>query len=218
MTKWLRIGVLACVTAALLILSLSPAAKALSKKGSTGQEVITIQTKLKNWGYYTGSVDGVYGSKTEEAVRYFQRTNGITPDGVAGPATLNLLGIPSSAQATAKDNNTMLLARVVSGEARGESYEGQVAVAAVILNRVKHSSFPNSVSGVVYQPGAFDAVADGQVNGAVPNSCMQAARDAMSGWDPTGGAIYYYNPVTATNKWIKARPIVAVIGKHVFCL
>ena len=218
MTKWVKIGVLACVTAALLILSFSPAVKALSQKGSTGQEVTVIQTKLKNWGYYDGAVDGVYGSKTEAAVKYFQRTNGIAPDGVAGPETLSLLGIPQSGQTTAKDNNTMLLARVVSGEARGETYEGQVAVAAVILNRVRHTSFPNSVAGVVYQPGAFDAVADGQVNGAVPVSCMQAARDAMSGWDPTGGAIYYYNPVTATNKWIKARPIVAVIGKHVFCL
>lgn len=218
MNKWHKVLVLACVTAALLICSFSPAVKALSKKGTTGQEVVTIQTKLKNWGYYNGPVDGVYGSKTEEAVKYFQRTNGVKADGIAGPETLSLLGIPQAGKTTAADNNVMLLARVVNGEARGESYEGQVAVAAVILNRVKHSSFPSSVAGVVYQPGAFDAVADGQINTPVTASCMQAARDAMSGWDPTGGAIYYYNPVTATNRWIKARPIVAVIGKHVFCL
>ena len=219
MKSFLKISVLVSITAALLVLAHSPMAKALSKQGSTGQEVVAIQTALRNWGYYDGAVDGVYGSKTVAAVKYFQRKHGITADGVAGPETLGLIGISSTSGAQQTNNNNVtLLARVVNGEARGESYEGQVAVAAVILNRVSHSSFPNSIAGVVYQPGAFDAVSDGQINAPIQSSCMQAARDAMNGWDPTGGAIYYYNPNTATNKWIRNRRIVAVIGKHVFCL
>ncbi len=193
-------------------------AQALSKQGSTGEEVRAIQENLRAWGYYTGKVDGIYGSGTAQAVKRFQAKHGIRADGIAGPETLGLLGISSSGGSGSNNSNVDLLARVVNGEARGESYEGQVAVAAVILNRVRHSSFPNSISGVVYQPGAFDAVADGQINQPVEASCIRAAQDAMNGWDPTGGAIYYYNPVTATNKWIRGRKIVATIGKHVFCL
>ncbi len=192
-------------------------AYALSRKGSSGSEVKQIQTKLKNWGYYSGSVDGVYGSGTEKAVKQFQKKNGLTADGVAGSKTLAAMGISSSSGSSSRNNDVYLLAKAINGEARGEPYSGQVAVGAVILNRVKHPSFPNTVAGVIYQNGAFTAVDDGQINAAMTSSCEKAARDALNGWDPTGGAIYYYNPVTATNKWIRSRPIIVTIGKHVFC-
>ncbi len=188
---------------------------ALSKLGSQGQEVINIQTRLKNWGYYSGSVDGIYGSKTVAAVKEFQRKNGLTADGIAGAATLAAIGLPTGTGDYSK--NVTMLAMAINGEARGESYTGQVAVGAVILNRVKHSSFPNTISGVIYQPGAFTAVSDGQINVTVQSSCYNAARDALNGWDPTYGAIYYYNPRTATNSWIRSRPVIITIGKHVFC-
>ena len=189
---------------------------ALSKIGSRGQEVTNIQTRLKNWGYYNWSVDGIYGWRTANAVKEFQRKNSLTADGVAGPATLAKIGLPTG-QSSSSSNDVTLLAMVINGEARGESYEGQVAVGAVVLNRVKHSSFPNTIAGVIYQPGAFTAVDDGQINVAIESSCFSAARDALNGWDPTGGAIYYYNPRTATNTWIRSRPIIKTIGKHVFC-
>lgn len=192
-------------------------ASALSKLGSSGSEVTQIQTKLKNWGYYTGSVDGVFGSATQKAVRLFQQRNGLTVDGIAGSATLAAMGISSSSGSSSRNNEVYLLARAINGEARGEPYSGQVAVGAVILNRVKHPSFPNTVAGVIYQKGAFTAVTDGQIDAAMTSSCEQAARDALNGWDPTGGAIYYYNPVTATNQWIRSRPVIVTIGKHVFC-
>lgn len=189
---------------------------ALSKIGSRGQEVTNIQTRLKNWGYYSWSVDGIYGWRTANAVKEFQRKNGLTADGIAGPATLAKIGLPTG-QGTSSSNDVTLLAMVINGEARGESYEGQVAVGAVVLNRVRHSSFPNTIAGVIYQPGAFTAITDGQINKAIESSCFNAARDALNGWDPTGGAIYYYNPRTATNSWIRSRPIIKTIGKHVFC-
>lgn len=191
---------------------------ALSRRGSRGQEVVNIQTRLKKWGYLSGNVDGIYGVKTEEAVKEFQRKHGLTPDGIAGPATLAKIGLPTGSSGSGYQANVNLLARVISGEARGESYEGQVAIAAVVLNRVKHSSFPGTISGVIYQPGAFTAVTDGQINIAPSQSCYNAARDALNGWDPTGGAIYYYNPQTATNNWIRTRPVIRQIGKHVFCM
>ena len=134
------------------------------KQGSKGEIVRQIQTKLKNWGYYTGSVDGVFGAKTTTAVKSFQKKNGLTQDGV-----------------------------------------------------VKHKDFPNSISGVIYQPWAFTAVNDGQINMGTNDECIKACQDAMNGWDPTYGCIYYYNPATATNKWIRSRPITVTIGKHVFC-
>lgn len=196
-----------------------PTVFAVSRLGSSGSEVTKIQTRLKDWGYYTGKVDGVYGSKTVQAVKSFQQKNGLTPDGVAGSATLAKIGI-SSSQSSAQSSNSRdvnLLAQAINGEARGESYTGQVAVGAVILNRVRHSSFPNTIAGVIYQPGAFTAVSDGQINLTPTASCYNAARDAINGWDPTGGAIYYYNPKTATNQWIRSRPIIIQIGKHVFC-
>lgn len=193
----------------------------LSKRGSVGEEVKKIQQKLKNWGYYDGAVDGIYGSRTEAAVRSFQKRNGLTVDGIAGPATLSAMGIQSasssgSTSVSSNSANVELLARVIYGEARGEPYTGQVAIAAVILNRVEDSRFPKTIAGVVYQAGAFDAVADGQVNMTPDSTAYKAARDALNGWDPTYGSIYYYNPATATNRWIKTLPITVTIGKHVF--
>lgn len=190
-------------------------AGALSKIGSTGQEVRNIQTRLKAWGYYNGSVDGIYGQRTAAAVKRFQKNNGLTQDGVAGAATLEKIGLPAGS--SAYESNVVLLARIINGEARGESYEGQVAVGAVVLNRVKHPSFPSSIAGVIYQPGAFSAIDDGQINAQMYSTTYSAARDALNGWDPTGGAIYYYNPNTATNSWIRSRPVLKTIGKHVFC-
>lgn len=202
----------------LITLSFPQYVFALSKRGSRGEEVRNIQTRLIKWGYMTGSADGIYGAKTETGVIKFQKKHGLTPDGIAGPATLAKIGLPTGSSSSSYNSNVNLLARVVNGEARGESYEGQVAIAAVVLNRVKHSSFPNSIAGVIYQPGAFTAVSDGQINVAVNSSCYNAARDALNGWDPTGGAIYYYNPATATNQWIRSRKIIKTIGKHVFCI
>ncbi len=196
--------------------------EALSKYGSRGDEVVQIQTKLKRWGYYNGNIDGIYGSQTQEAVRYFQRKNGLTVDGIAGPATLKAMGIyssssGSSSSSTSNSSNVNLLARLIYGEARGEPYTGQVAVGAVVMNRVKNSSFPNTVSGVIYQSGAFDAVRDGQINLTPDSTAKKAAQDAINGWDPSYGAIYYFNPSTATNKWIWSRPMTVTIGRHRFC-
>lgn len=196
--------------------------------GSTEYDTIkTIQRKLKNWGYYTGNVDGIFGYRTEQAVKYFQRTNSLSVDGKVGSQTLKALGMSANSQGSTSgvsssnsaysESDINLIARVIYGEARGEPYTGQVAVAAVILNRVKSSSFPNSVSGVVYQNGAFDAVSDGQYNLKPDSTAVKAVRDAVNGWDPTYGAIYYYNPKTATNKWIRSRPVIITIGNHVFC-
>ena len=193
--------------------------EALSKYGSRGDEVIQIQTKLKRWGYYNGNIDGIYGSQTQEAVRYFQRKNGLTVDGIAGSKTLVAMGITSSSSSSSSSNtsNVNLLARLIYGEARGEPYAGQVAVGAVVMNRVKSSSFPNSISGVIYQSGAFDAVSDGQINLTPDATAKKAAQDAINGWDPSYGAIYYFNPSTATNKWIWSRPMTVTIGRHRFC-
>lgn len=194
----------------------------LSRYGSTGSEVKQIQTKLKNWGYYSGSVDGIYGTQTVNAVKYFQRKNGLSVDGIAGAKTLAAMGISSSSQNSGSSSNNSqanvnLLAHLIYGEARGEPYNGQVAVAAVVLNRVNSSNFPSTVSGVIYQKGAFTAVDDGQINMSPNQTAYNAARDALNGWDPSGGALYYFNPNTATNKWIWSRPLTVVIGKHRFC-
>ena len=194
---------------------------ALSKYGSRGSEVRTIQDKLKRWGYYTGSVDGIYGSQTVTAVKKFQQKNGLTVDGIAGTKTLNAMGIMTSSSSSGSSSNNSsnvnLLARAIYGEARGEPYAGQVAVGAVILNRVKSSKFPNTIAGVIYQSGAFDAVSDGQINLNPDSTSKKAAQDALNGWDPSYGAIYYFNPSTATNKWIWSRPLTVTIGKHRFC-
>lgn len=200
------------------ILFVQSADAASYKKGSTGSVVTEIQQKLLNWGYYSGSVDGIYGSQTEKAVKYFQEKNGLTADGIAGQATLAALGIQSSSSGSGSyDNDVNLLARLISAEARGEPYSGQVAVGAVVLNRMEHPSFPNTMSGVIYQPGAFSCLYDGQFNEPVADSAYQAARDALNGWDPSGGAIYYFNPATATNEWIWSRPHIITIGNHRFC-
>lgn len=190
---------------------------ALSKYGSRGSEVTQIQTKLKRWGYYSGSVDGIYGSQTLAAVKYFQRKNGLTVDGIAGTKTLQAMGIYTSSNSSSlysNSNNVNLLARLVYGEARGEPYTGQVAVAAVVLNRVKSSSFPNTIAGVIYQNGAFDVVKDGQINLTPNSTAIKAAQDALNGWDPSYGD---FNPNTATNAWIWSRPMTVTIGNHRFC-
>lgn len=189
----------------------------ISRYGSTGNEVTQIQTKLKRWGYYNGSIDGVYGTKTYNAVKYFQRKNGLTVDGIAGKNTLAAMGIYSNAASGSNTANVELLAKLINGEARGEPYKGMVAVGAVVLNRVDNPKFPSTIAGVIYQAGAFDAVDDGQINMTPSSSAYNAARDALNGWDPSGGAIYYFNPATATNKWIWSRPLTVVIGNHRFC-
>ena len=194
--------------------------EALSKYGSRGSEVRTIQDKLKRWGYYTGNVDGIYGSLTVSAVKKFQQKNGLAVDGISGTRTLNAMGIMTSSSSGSSTNNSSninLLARAIYGEARGEPYTGQVAVGAVIMNRVRSSKFPNTIAGVIYQSGAFDAVADGQINLNPDSTAKKAAQDALNGWDPSYGAIYYFNPNTATNKWIWSRPMTVTIGKHRFC-
>lgn len=211
--------VLMCLLALLIPIT---AEAASLQVGSRGEEVKTLQTKLKRWGYYSGGVDGIFGAGTKTAVMSFQRTNGLTPDGVVGPATAKALGMSVSGGSSgggggsSNNNDLYLLARLVYGEARGEPYKGQVAVAAVVLNRVKSSSFPNSMSGVIYQSGAFSVVADGQINLSPNETAIKAARDAMNGWDPTGGCLYYYNPEKTTNKWMLSKPVLLTIGKHSF--
>lgn len=195
---------------------------AVLKQGSRGSDVKTMQQKLIRWGYLKGSADGVFGAKTKSAVVSFQKKNGLNADGVVGKATAQAMGLKlassasfSSSSSSSTDLN--LLARVVYGEARGEPYTGQVAVAAVVLNRVKSASFPNTVAGVVYQPGAFDCVADGQINLTPNQSAYNAARDALNGWDPTYKCLFYYNPRTATSKWMLSRTVKLNIGNHAFC-
>ncbi len=194
---------------------------------SSKSDVKLVQQKLKNWGYYTGSVDGIYGSKTKSAVRLFQRRNGLTVDGIVGNQTLKAMGITSSMLSGGSSSSSTsgytssdvkLLARLIYAEARGETYQGQVAVGAVVLNRVKSSSFPNTISGVIYQPYAFTCVNDGQINLSPNQTAINAAKDAMNGWDPTYGCLYYYNPKVATSSWIYSRKTVVTIGNHVFAL
>lgn len=219
------IWVSAIFTAIVLVILLTAGADAaVYRQGSSGEQVKTIQTKLKRWGYYSGQVDGVYGSKTAAAVRYFQKVNGLTQDGICGAQTLKALGMSSdsggqsvSGVTVSRDNDLYLLSRAITAEARGEPYTGQVAVGAVILNRTKHPSFPDTVSGVIYQPGAFSSVSDGQfASVTITDSARKAAQDALNGSDPTGGAIYFYNPVKSTSKWIFSREVVLTIGDHVF--
>lgn len=212
MNKFFKILIIALTISCLLCISVA----ALSRMGSVGSEVTSIQNVLKKKGYYTGTVDGIFGNRTLTAVKNFQRDAGLTVDGIAGPKTLKALGI-SSSNSGFSSNDYNLLARIISAESRGEPYLGQVAVGAVILNRVEHPSFPDTVSGVIYQNGAFSCLNDGQFYEPVSSSAYNAARDALNGLDPSGGAIYYYNPKTATSKWIRSRPIITTIGNHVFC-
>lgn len=226
--KFLRRRVLSLLLAVVLLGSIGTIAavqsgddsvSTLSKMGSRGDEVRRIQQKLKSMGYYTGSVDGIYGTQTQSAVKKFQRDNGLTVDGIAGPKTLSYLGITSGSSGSGQysSNDVYLLAKVIAAEARGESYVGQVAVGAVVLNRVEHSSFPDSIAGVVYQPGAFSCVNDSNWSVAPTAESQKAARDAINGWDPSGGAIYYYNPAKTSNQWIRSRPVIVTIGSHLFC-
>ncbi len=214
-----RIALLMLVTLLSVLLLIQPVSAAVYRQGDSGSTVKTIQTKLKRWGYYTSSVDGIYGTATVNAVKYFQSSNGLTPDGVAGTSTLKAMGISTTSSSGGSNSSVDvgLLAKVISAEARGEPYNGQVAVGAVILNRIDHPSFPNTLSGVVYEPGAFTCMVDGQIDQPIADSAYRAARDAMNGSDPTGGAIYYFNPSTATSSWIWSRPLITIIGKHRFC-
>ncbi|GLX68544.1 spore cortex-lytic enzyme [Paenibacillus glycanilyticus] len=224
--------------------------------GSSGSDVYELQGRLKYLGYYDGKIDGSFGTKTKNAVTWFQWKFGMKSDGIVGAKTkLKLWEAtknwkPSAADSgsgnsgssgsgssgntdsgsnsgdqPSKSNNLgfsesdlKIMANAVYGESRGEPYEGQVAVAAVILNRVKSPSFPNTVSGVIFQPLAFTAVADGQIWLTPNESARKAVQDAINGWDPTGGCTYYFNPETATSKWIWSRPQVKTIGKHIFCM
>ena len=217
--KKLCIALVVVFAVNILIISLVQYVDAASyKKGSTGSVVSQIQTLLKNQGFYSGTGDGVYGSATEEAVKKYQKRFGLKVDGIAGDQTLSYMGIKVQGSASSSGSGDVaLLARLISAEARGEPYVGQVAVGAVVLNRMEHPSFPNTMSGVIYQSGAFTCLDDGQFNEPVADSADRAARDAMNGWDPSGGAIYYFNPSTATSKWIWSRPLITVIGKHRFC-
>jgi len=203
----------------LIFLFAQSALAATYRLGSSGQEVRTIQEKLVRWGYFDGPADGIYGPNTQQAVRRFQQKNGLQVDGIAGPQTLAALGMSSAGGSggSTQASEVELLARVISAEARGEPYSGQVAVGAVILNRVSHPSFPNTIAGVVYQPGAFTCMVDGQIDQPVAQSARQAAREALNGSDPSGGAIYYFNPNTATSAWIWSRPHIKTIGNHRFC-
>lgn len=229
--KILRNTLLLCLVAVLLtvvLISFFPtevgvADAAVLKQGSSGAQVRTLQTKLINWGYMSGKADGIFGAKTKAGVIAFQKRNGLTADGIVGTKTAQALGMKltgSTSTGSSGSNNSTdlnLLARVVYGEARGEPYTGQVAVAAVVLNRVRSSSFPNTIAGVVYQAGAFDCVADGQINMTPNQSAYNAARDALNGWDPSYGCLFYYNPRTATSKWMLSRTIKLNIGNHAFC-
>lgn len=225
-SKRLCLALAVLLSVSMVLVALVPAVEAATyKKGSSGAVVTQIQTKLKSWGYYTGTVDGIYGSGTERAVRAFQQKNGLTVDGKAGDQTLAAMGLSagggnssnSDGSGGASSSQVDLLARLISAEARGEPYSGQVAVGAVVLNRIKHPSFPNTLPGVIYQSGAFTCITDGQFNQPVAESAYRAARDALNGVDPSGGAIYYFNPSTATSSWIWSRPLITVIGKHRFC-
>jgi len=211
----------AALTALMIAAAAVPAHAAVAAWGSKGDMVTQIQLKLKEYGYMTGPADGIFGKQTYDAVVWFQRKNGLTVDGVVGSETAAGLGLslPGSVSAASyNESETYLLGRLVHGEARGEPYVGKVAVAAVVLNRVRSSSFPNTIAGVIYQAGAFDAVADGQINLTPDEDSLRAARDALNGWDPTGGCLYYYNPVTATNEWIWTRQVQLSIGKHSFAI
>ena len=186
-------------------------------KGDTTANIRMVQSRLSTLGYYTYKVDGIWGSRTLRAVKNFQRDYGLVVDGIVGARTEKALGIKlSSSSSSLTSTELNLLARCVYSEARGEPYAGQVAVAAVVLNRVRSSSFPNTIAGVIYQKGAFTVVSDGQINLTPNQTAYNAARDALNGWDPTGGCLYYYNPATATSKWIWSLKVEIKIGKHAF--
>jgi N-acetylmuramoyl-L-alanine amidase len=191
----------------------------LSKLGSKGEEVRRIQKKLRELGYYSGSVDGIFGSATKKAVIAFQKNCGITADGIAGAKTLRYLGLESSSSSAGKysKSDIELLAKLIAAEARGESYVGQVAVGAVVLNRVAHASFPDTIAGVIYQKGAFSCINDSNWSVAATETSRRAAQDCINGWDPSGGAVYYFNPRKTKDAFMHSRPVITVIGNHNFC-
>ena len=221
------------LTFSTIIIPYNNAVRAITfKYGSRGDYVSVIQDKLKRWGFYNGDIDGIYGYQTYLGVKTFQQNSGLTADGIAGDNTLVSLGIfipgtntkatntygaVTSSRSTTSDENVNLLASLINGESRGEPYEGQVAVGAVVLNRTRDSRFPKTVAGVIYAPGAFTATVDGQISAKLEQTSINAARDALNGWDPSGGAIYYFNPAKTTNQWIWSRPLIKIIGKHRFC-
>ncbi len=216
MKHYIKVALITIITLSLFTCCVS----GLSKMGSRSEEVRQIQEQLQNLGYYGGNIDGIFGIATKNAVMNFQRDNGLSVDGIAGEKTLKALGIGSSSNNSFGDYSSTdyeLLARTISAEARGETYQGQVAVGAVILNRIEHPSFPDTLSGVIYQKGAFSCLNDGQFYEPISDSAYRAATDALNGIDPSGGAIYYYNPQKATNKWIFSRPVITTIGNHRFC-
>ena len=222
---WIR-TVSAVLCAVVITAALSSDAYAAVYWGSRGVQVRQVQQKLRQWGYYDGTIDGIFGQETYDAVLSFQKKNGLTADGTVGEKTLAAMGISQAVSAAAASNaggaayaaDVELLARLIHGEARGEPYVGMVAVGAVVLNRVRSSKFPNTIAGVIYQSGAFDAVADGQINLTPNEQSRRAARDALNGWDPTGGCLYYYNPSTATSSWIWTREVRLTIGDHSFAV
>ena len=220
-----------CMLLALAMLCMDARAATVLEVGSRGDDVVKVQKRLIQYDYLDGTADGRYGESTRKAVRLFQKRNGLEVDGKVGPATAAALGVTlsgtkssSSAKAASStsakyvSSDHRLLAKCVHAEARGEPYKGQVAVAAVVLNRVASSSFPNTVSGVIYQSGAFSCVDNGSINNTPDASCIRAALDALNGWDPTGGCLYYYNPKTAADKWIFSRTVQTVIGRHSFAI
>ncbi len=206
------------ISAGYYFLTIWDAESVLLRYGSKGQQVSNIQVRLRDWGYYNGTIDGIYGWRTVHAVRWFQQKHNLRIDGIAGPETLAAIGLPTGGRDSpgVTEGDVYIIAMAINGEARGEPYEGQVAVGAVILNRVRHPSFPNTIAGVVYQPRAFTAITDGQIHAQMEATSIRAARDALNGWDPSDGAIYYYNPAKTTNMWIYSRPVIKKIGSHVF--
>lgn len=192
-------------------------------RGARGPEVKELQTRLAQLGYVVGPLDGKFGAKTDRAVRNFQQEHGLKVDGIAGTRTIaelkRLTGESTNATGKPvgyKNVDTSLLAKLVSAEARGEPYLGQVAVAAVVLNRVKDPAYPKSVAGVVYQPGAFSSVNDGQINMQPTSSAVRAAQEATTGVDPSHGALFFFNPAKTSNKYIWSRPQILKIGNHIF--
>ena len=209
-----------------MLLPQTASAATVLEVGSRGSNVRKVQERLIKYGYLEGEADGRYGEATRDAVKWFQRNNSLTADGKVGPATAAALGVTltSSSSASASSSASIisadhrLLAKLVYAEARGESYKGQVAVAAVVLNRVASSEFPNTISGVIYQKNAFSCVDNGSINSTPDQSSIKAALDALNGWDPTGGCLYFYNPKKTNDKWIRTRTVTTVIGNHHFAV
>lgn len=214
MKKIIKISAIIILSVLFIVITQNKSIPVIFREGNRGEEVRQIQQRLAGWGYDIGAIDGIYGPKTKKAVIQFQKKYGLQPDGIAGPLTLEKMGLYFKTNTS--QNDAALLARIINAEARGEPYTGQVAVGAVVLNRVKNPSFPNTISGVIFQPGAFSSINDGQWNAEIYSSAYNAARDALNGYDPTGGAIYFYNPRKTTSQWIYSRPVLITIGNHVF--